>query len=457
MRLVARFALIYFLASCLLFFLVAYRTALHEVVAIEKSTASDLSGLAIGLSAAVESTWDVAGENAALGVLRSSSAQRSDVSFRWLPGETGQGAENASTRLLVSAPVIVGGIRRGSIELVKPAIDHRAVLVRELLDEGPFAFLLALLGAGLATVVGGAVIGKPLQRIVAQARRIGEGDFSGRLRDRARDEIGDLKRALNAMCEQLEAARVRVEEESNARVETLEQLRHLDRLRTVGTIASGMAHELGTPLNVVLIRAQSLVTDDVEADDVRASGAVIAQQVEKISKIVRQMLDFSRKRGAAPRRLSARALATQAASLLRSIGQKHGVDLVVEVEQDGFFAAEENQIEQALTNLLINGIHAMHEGGTLRLRVTLSNNVHPPESSRLVDTVRFDVVDTGTGIAENELSLLFQPFYTTKPPGIGTGLGLTVAKGIVDDYGGWISATSTVGSGSTFSLHLLRA
>ena len=131
---------------------------------------------------------------------------------------------------------------------------------------------------------------------MALARRIGEGDLEARVHLRQKDELATLADAMNQMASGLAAARAQVAAETAARLATLEHLRHADRLGTVGKLASGVAHELGTPLNVVLGRAKMISSGEAEGDETRECALIITQQVQHMTGIIRQLLDFSRRR-----------------------------------------------------------------------------------------------------------------------------------------------------------------
>src|SRR5204863_590761 len=122
-----------------------------------------------------------------------------------------------------------------------------------------------------------------------KARRVGTGDLSGPLHLRQRDELGELANEINLMCE-------RLAEERGAREQATEQLRHADRLTTVGKLASGLAHELGTPLNVVRGRAKLIVDHEVEGKEVTDSARIVVEQAERMTALIRQLLDFARPR-----------------------------------------------------------------------------------------------------------------------------------------------------------------
>lgn len=459
MRVVAKFALAFFAAAAICLGCFAYVLANREAARLERTLAAGLTSYGSGLRPAIEAAWAERGYEAAERMVFAFDPQgevrvalrRSDdpLSLRGPRTETTRQADRQLVRVVFGVTGPQG--ERATLTLERSIVDGSVITREELVDELLATAILAVVMAALAAVLGAVVIGGPLNRIVAQARRIGEGDLSHRLRATRTDEIGDLKRELNAMCDRLVAANARAEEEATARVETLEQLRHLDRLRTVGTIASGIAHELGTPLNVLLLRGSSLAKGHVEASEAAAAGAAVVSQVEKMSRIVRQLLDFSRARGAsmAPRsRVDLADVAHHATSLLSSMAKKNGVKIDVHAEDGAVTEGDFRQLEQALTNLIVNGIQAMPKGGRLDVRVGREDGG---------DGVVVEVADEGQGIADEVRERVFDPFFTTKLEGVGTGLGLHVARGIAEDHGGSIRVESAAGRGATFALHLPRA
>src|SRR5437016_2774104 len=155
--------------------------------------------------------------------------------------------------------------------------------------------IIAMCGL-LASVLQIRLVGRPLRLLRDKARRAGGGDFSGPLVLRQRDEMGELATEINAMCDRLAEANRRVAKEAAARVAALEQLRHTERLATVGQLAAGVAHELGTPLGVVSARAELLASGDVSAADAGANARIILEQTDRMTAIIQQLLDFSRRR-----------------------------------------------------------------------------------------------------------------------------------------------------------------
>ena len=258
------------------------------------------------------------------------------------------------------------------------------------------------------------------------------------------------------MCERLAESQQRVHHETEARIATIEQLRHADRLRTVGQLASGVAHELGTPLNVVTGRASLISSGRLAPEAIVESAGIIKSQAERMAGIIRQLLDFSR--SGSPHRVRADLLliVRETVQILDPLSRKHGVQLLVtESSQPMSACVDTGQIQQVLTNLVVNAIQATPSGGRVTIGITKEHRQPPAtEGSPPSDYFCLAVVDTGQGIAEDVRDRLFEPFVTTKDVGQGTGLGLSIAYGIVREHGGWIDVQSKIGHGSQFRVFL---
>jgi signal transduction histidine kinase len=460
MRVVAKFALAFFLVSAICLAFYAYLRATWEAQRAEADVAVNLTSIGDVLRHdLMDRPRDRPYAESTVARLRE---HRRDLEVEYLDGvaplpedRTDVDPDTATPRRVrVELPMRDRQGAIGTLRLAEVVPSSKALLWNQLRDELLATGAMAALAFVLAVGLGALLIGRPLARMVEQARRIGRGDLSQRLKSGGRDEIGILKTELNAMCDQLIEARRRADDEATARVETLEQLRHLDRLRTVGTLASSMAHELGTPLNVLLLRGQSLASGEVTADELPQAGRTIVGQVEKMSTLVRQLLDFSRARKTPKGTADLLEVATAASSLLSMVAKKHKVKLEVEAKGSVTVPGNAGQLEQALTNLVVNGIHAMPRGGKLTIRVRPPSVQRKPHSDRDLNVARIEVADEGVGIESAVLERIFDPFYTTKAKGTGTGLGLSVAGGILEEHDGWISAESEVGRGSTFTLYL---
>ncbi len=238
------------------------------------------------------------------------------------------------------------------------------------------------------------------------------------------------------------ALRTRLDAEVELRRAALDQLRHADRLNTVGKLAAGIAHEIGTPLGVISGRAELIVAAAKNDEGLRKNATIIVSQSQRIAKTVRQLLDFGRRNATRRDRHDLHKVAIEAVDMLRPTASKRGVTL--EVRGEATYAwLNKAEIEQVVSNLVMNAIHASPDGACVSVEVT-------PRA----DGPLLRVVDEGAGIAPDILPRVFDPFFTTKDVGEGTGLGLSVSFGIVRDHGGTIDATSRLGAGSVFTVRL---
>jgi signal transduction histidine kinase len=318
------------------------------------------------------------------------------------------------------------------------------------------ALALASLAGVVTLVLVRWMVGKPLGRLALLARQVGSGDLSARAPEpRGENEVAVLAREMNGMAEGLENARRALQEIDAERVSALEQLRHADRLRTVGQLASALAHELGTPLNVISGHARLIEQESGQIEGVRDSTRTIIEQTSRMTSIIRELLGFARKQGAHSAVHELSTLAARAARTLEPLAQRSRVAIEVHSKGPVHVLADAQHLLQALTNLLTNAMHAMPSGGVVRVE-TSSSQASPPTGvhAKTGAYARLAVVDTGTGFDAADLPHLFEPFFTRKSEGEGTGLGLAVVEGIAKEYGGWVSAHSERGLGSRFEIFL---
>lgn len=222
-----------------------------------------------------------------------------------------------------------------------------------------------------------------------------------------------------------------------------ERLRQTERLAELGTLASGMAHEIGTPMNIILGRAEYLMRRTQE-EATRKGLETIVAQVERITRIMNQLLTFARRRPSEPRAIDLRGIIEDTLEVLQDRLARHHIKVEQVFEDDVVTVqADADHMSQVLLNLVINAVHAMPGGGVLGVGL-----------KRVDRGVSVTVSDTGHGIDPQHLSKIFDPFFTTKEVGKGTGLGLTVVHGIVQEHGGAIDVESLPGRGTTFTLTL---
>jgi two-component system NtrC family sensor kinase len=238
---------------------------------------------------------------------------------------------------------------------------------------------------------------------------------------------------------------------------TQEQLIQAEKLTSLGQMAGAIAHELNNPLAGVLVYAKLLskkVTGDtLNKDEAVNQLAKIESEVNRSSRIIRNLLDFARQSEPMSRLLDINDVVEQSLSLVAHQAQMMKVEVVKEFSTyGGVVMADFDQLRQVFTNLILNGIQAMPGGGKLILRTSVVTE--DDIGGKKKDWVRVDVQDSGVGIPKENMRKLFTPFFTTKERGKGVGLGLAVVHGIVERHKGRIKVESEVGKGTTFSVYL---
>jgi len=480
MRIARRLTLFLIAGMLLVFAVYGAVTVDREVGLFETDMLHDHRVLGRSLATAASEVWTAVDEHEAVDLVQAAKSGDLELKAHWvrLDGPTTPPPEELSRPevdqllqgesihrvsvvhripTLVSAfPVPHAGHIGAAVE-IRESLASRDRYVRTSIRNTVLTTLaLAGLSSLLAAMLGVSLVGRPVRALVDQARRVGRGDLGHRLKVQRSDELGELASEMNAMCDQLDAAHRRVESETAARIATLEQLRHADRLMTVGKLASGIAHELGTPLNVVSGRAKMIERGQTNGDETKDAARIIGEQSERMAGIIRQLLDFARRRGPKKAPADIGELARQVVSLLTPMATKRSVQVTVQCPEDVPLAeVDVSQIQQVVTNLVVNAIQAMQEPGSVALELAAETRAPPPDVGGIeARFVRLDVSDTGTGIDPSVAEHVFEPFVTTKDVGEGTGLGLSVAYGIVREHGGFIELESKPGEGTRFSVYL---
>lgn len=432
------------------------------------------------LRASVRHAWQADGRDSALNLIDAMNVGDHPIRLSWAPlkGEAGLSSRLAGDLLeqltdgdtvgLRQCHEVKGDIQfffipidipeaQGAIQVTERLEDRSRYIRHALFREGLVGSIVVLASATTVILLGTFIIGRPLSQLREHVKAIGEGGLSDRLLLKGKDELSTLAYGLNEMCEKLSASRERERAEVEKRIAAMRQVRHMDRLTTIGRLASGIAHELGTPLNVISGRA-GMISDGtipVGSKEVQSNAEIVKSQADRMTEIIRHLLDFARQRP--PKRVKADALEIvhQAAELVSCLGYSATVTISPVDETSYVAEMDPMQIQQVMTNLIENAVQAMPEGGEVFVSVA-SVHTEPPEG---VDTpagrfLEMVVEDHGIGIAEEHLPKVFDPFFTTKDVGQGTGLGLSITYGIIVEHGGWIDVMSEVGKGSRFAVYL---
>lgn len=288
----------------------------------------------------------------------------------------------------------------------------------------------------------------PLAQLLEGIRRLPRGQPRPHVLVERRDELGEVALAFNETAGLLEAARRQLLAETERTLDLERQLRQAETLTVAGKLASSVAHEVGTPLNIVSGRAEQLLKTLSPGDPRRADLQVIIQQIERICGILRSLLDTVRPRKPDVQPASLPAVLDRLVPLLRHAARRHDAGLTSSVPADlPPVLADPNQLQQLLINLVVNALEATSPGG--RVEVTARPREHEGRPG-----VAVAVSDTGPGIPADVLPRVFEAFFTTKPAGQGTGLGLAICREIVTQHGGDIGIDSRIGIGTTVTVWL---
>ncbi len=346
------------------------------------------------------------------------------------------------------SPVVLDRTVYGVVQVSQAATLRSYLIARHASRALVTALLLLCISWACATLLGMNWVGRPVALLAAKATRTGKGDFGRPLVLDTNDELALLAETLNSMCAELAAAHQRLQLEVRARLSAMDQLRRTDRLATVGRLAAGLAHELGTPLNVVSERAKMARSGEVLPSDLPRTHDIIIEQTERITKIIRQLLDFARQQPPQKASINLRALLDSTRELLGPIAAKKSIELRIEGPRVANASVDNNQIRQVLVNLVMNAIQAMDHPGVIEMRLRRQTGQEAREHWAL------SVTDQGSGIPAAHLGQIFEPFFTTKAAGEGTGLGLSIVEGIVLEHNGTLDVASEPGKGATFTVTL---
>lgn len=479
MRLALKLALAIWFGIVLVLMINGYTRFLRESQLFESDMARDHGVMGRGIAAAIGTVWEDEGRERALAVVERVNQKESDILIRFVeigthpqetlrptaPPEALNNIQNGTIEnwcdrhgeghLYSYVPIFLKDQMVGAVELSEPLTAEKAYIhtsnMRFIATTGGMALVTGIISVAIGVII----IGRPIRALAERARRIGTGDFSTSALLKQEDELGFLGQEIENMARHLAAARDQVDAESKARSSALEQLRHAERVSTVGKLAAGVAHELGTPLNVIAWRTKKILSGKVEGAEARENGRIANEQCERITKIVRQLLDFARQKPPETRVFDMVDILEQTVALLEPIAGKSKVTFHIHSETRPFQAeADPSQLQQVFTNLFLNGIQAMPTGGEVRVTLSHSENRAPAHIKAGHHWVRIAVSDQGEGISAEHLPHIFDPFFTTKKVGDGTGLGLSVAWGIITEHGGWIDVESRLGMGAQFSIYL---
>jgi len=338
-------------------------------------------------------------------------------------------------------------------------IRQRSVDVRSETDFLAATMLIALLAASLGvsltllTMLRKEVV-SPIRELSEATERVGHNDLDVRVPVQGEDELSELAQSFNRMTgdlkksrDEAEDRRVKCEQAYLSMQAANRKLVQSEKLASIGSLAAGMAHEINNPVGIIAARTDCMIIEAKEKGldpQIVEDLMVINRHSGRIADITRSLLTFARQSHAEHVPLDVNSVVEDALFLIEKQLVKEGIRLVRDLSPASpRVMGNGNRLQQVLLDLINNARDAMKDGGTVTVKTGGQGG-----------RVEITVADTGEGIDEETIDKIFDPFFTTKEVGKGTGLGLAVAYGIIEDMGGTIEVRSVKGKGASFTISL---
>jgi len=330
------------------------------------------------------------------------------------------------------------------------------ILIMSITIVGMFCLIIILFFKGKVL--------NPLFEITNLTAKVSRGDFSSRARVRSHDEIGRLAEAFNSMLEELQKYKEKVEQ-LNLKLkdkvdkvteelkEKQAQLLESEKLASLGVLSSGIAHQINNPLGIILGNTQMLLrkleqdSGALNSEDIQELLTAVEENAKRCSRIVDSLLQFGRRKTPQFQKTDIAAVLNRALEFTSSHLSEKGIEVVKDFNSSLYSLADPVQLEQVFINIIINSEQSLEKSGQIRIKSDIKNY-----NSRKFIFITFH--DNGRGISDDNLSKIFDPFFSTKEPGQGSGLGLSISYGIIKSHGGDIEISSKLGEGTTVVVKL---
>lgn len=304
--------------------------------------------------------------------------------------------------------------------------------------------VITLAGMALAVMLGCILAEKimdPVHHLIKASRQVGEGSLTPDIGPISKGEMGVLQNTFKDMVESM----------GRRREETEDQLFQSEKAASIGRLAAGVAHQMNNPLTGVLAYTRMLLRRKDIGDDVRSDLKTIAESTEKLRKIIKGLLDFSRQTSLDKEPMDINRVIGTSVLLMEHTALVRGVSVNFNPGEDlPMVTLDRNHFQSVLLEMILNALDATDPGGNINIYTAMGLSANHTGQKG----VEISIADTGCGIPPENLDKLFDPFFTTKNPSQSTGLGLSVSYGIVRRHGGTIRVQSEVGKGTRFFIWL---
>jgi two-component system NtrC family sensor kinase len=329
----------------------------------------------------------------------------------------------------------VGMLYVGVLEAKYADIRRKAISVFILITVAGMA-----LAIGLGYVLADKIM-NPVHRLIKGSQQVTEGSLTPDIGPISKGEIGVLQNTFKDMVAAM----------GRRRAAAQNQLLQSEKQASIGRLAAGVAHEINNPLTGVLTYTHMLLRRTDIGDEIRSDLQTIAESTERVRKIVKGLLDFSRQTKLDKEPTEVNRLVQSAISLMENQALVRGIGIKFDPGENlPVLILDRSQLQSVLLNMIINALDATEPGGSINIYTAIALSA----SDTGQKGVEITIADTGCGIPPKDLDKLFDPFFTTKEVGQGTGLGLSVSYGIVQRHGGTIRVQSEVGKGTRFFIWL---
>jgi len=359
----------------------------------------------------------------------------------------------------ISAPLVFDGMPSGGITVSSSLTPVYQVLIRSekvilfyiLLD----TIILAMVGIYVLS----RIVVKPIYKLLKMTEEYKDGDIIPSFTETPRNEIGNLSRSLSVMLKRLDEnkrelkAHISSLEKANIELKQAQnEIIRSEKLASVGRLAAGIAHEIGNPIGIILGYLELIKKGDITDEEKKDFLSRVESEITRVNSIIKQLLDFSRPSSGKLAESHVHELIMDTVTMLKPQPMMEEIRIPFELNATrDTVLADPNQLQQVFLNIIMNATDVLRGGDTTGDKA--QGKELTIKSKDAGDSIEIRFIDNGPGIPEEELGQIFDPFYTTKEPGMGTGLGLSVSYRIIKELGGTISAESPEGEGTAIIIN----